>query len=283
MLRSIVVNNLYDANRRAWDERARFHADTPMYQESIERLLQGGDALLPFDDRVLGDLADCDVLHLQCHIGTDTLSLARRGARVVGVDFSTEAIVRARTLGKELQIEAQFVVADVYRLHEVLSGRFDLVYTSYGVLCWLGDLAAWARTAAHFLAPAGRLIVIDDHPLAAAIAEDGLCGGRIALDWPYLSSGTAIRYEASGSYADPSAKTEQREQYEWSHGLAEVLQSVIHAGLRIERVEEYAEGFYPRHPEMIRNPDRTWRLPEPLHGRYPLTFALVARSEVARR
>ncbi len=268
----------YEANRRIWDERARFHADTSMYGEFIERLRAGGDALLPFDDRVLGDLRGLRVLHLQCHIGTDTLSLARRGGRVVGIDFSAESIDRARALSSELGIAADFRVADIYRLEDVLSGQFDLIYTSYGVLCWLHDLAEWARIAAHFIAPGGRLIVIDTHPLAMSAADDGACGDRLALDWPYLSGQDAMKDECPNSYADPSFPVAPGAIYQWPHGLGEIFQSVADAGLSVVRIDEHPDGFWPRFAGMRRNSDRTWRLPDPLHGRYPLTFTLVAHK-----
>lgn len=273
-----MTSDCYEANRRMWDERARFHPDTAMYREFIERLRAGQDALLPFDDRVLGEVTGMKVLHLQCHIGTDTLSLARRGAKVVGVDFSAQSIERARALSSELGIAADFLVADVYRLKEVLSGQFDLVYTSYGVLCWLADLAEWARIAAHFVGPGGRLIVIDGHPLTTSAADDGVRGDRLTLDWPYLRGDGPIRDESSGSYADPSRPVEHPESFQWAHGLGEIVQSVIDAGLTVVRVDEHADGFWPRFQGMIRNPDRTWRLPDPLHGRYPMTFTLVARK-----
>jgi len=189
----------YEANRRVWDERARFHHETAIYRELIDRLRASQDTLLPFDDRVLGNLTGLKVLHLQCHIGTDTLSLARRGAKVIGVDFSAEAVERARALSNEISIPAEFRIADVYRLQNVLSGQFDLVYTSYGVLCWLHDLAEWARVAAGFVTPGGRLVVIDDHPLAAAAADSGIGGDRLTLGWPYLSCNDAIREESPNS------------------------------------------------------------------------------------
>jgi SAM-dependent methyltransferase len=220
-----------------------------------------------------------DVLHLQCHIGTETLSLARRGARVVGVDFSTEAIAQARALADDLQIDAEFLEADVLRLEDSLSRRFDLVYASYGVLCWIGSLPAWAKVAAAFLVPGGRLVLIDGHPIAAAIAKDGLCGDRIKLDWPCLPGEGPIRIDTPGSYAAPDAETQKHERYQWPHGIGEILQAVIDAGLRVERFEEHTEASYGSHPGMIRTTDDRWRLPDPLHGRYPLLFTLVARKD----
>lgn len=274
-----MATDPYDTNRRAWDERARTHPDTPAYRDLIARLREGGDALGALDERALGDVAGLEVLHLQCHIGTDTLSLARRGARVVGVDFSGEAIARARALNEELHLDAEFVEADVRRLEDVLARRFDVVYASQGVLCWIGNVAAWARVAAAFLVPGGRLVLIDGHPLAAAIARDGLHGDRVVLDWPCLPGDGPIRIDTPGSYAAPGAETERHERYQWAHGVGEILQAVIDAGLRVERFEEHTTASYCSHAGMIREGDDSWRLPDPLHGRYPLRFTLVARKE----
>ena len=269
----------YEDNRRAWDERARLHRDTPMYREYIRRLREGGDALLPMDDRVLGDLTGLDVLHLQCHIGTDTLSLARRGGNVTGIDFSADAIAQARALSEELAIPATFLESDVYGLPDNLEGTFDLGYTSYGALSWLAAPVSWAEVAAGFVRPGGRLIVIDGHPLAMAVAEDGLTPDRVELDWPYMTDGEPIREDSQGSYADPDAKIEQRTRWEWNHGLGAIVQAVLDAGLVLERLDEHAEGYCARHPEMTKADDHTYRLPAPHHGRIPQTFTLVARAK----
>ena len=268
----------HETNRAWWDERAALHPDTPLYREAIERLRRGGDALLPLDDEVLGDLAGLDVLHLQCHIGTDTLSLARRGARVTGVDFSPAAIARAGDLSQELGIPATFVESDVVALPQVLQADFDLVYTSYGALCWLADLGRWAEAVARFLRPRGRLVVIDSHPLALAMAREQEAGGpALRLDWPYLQR-EPIRVEEQGSYADPGAATRRSVTFEWAHGLATVVQAVVDAGLTLERLSENEAGYYPLTSGMVRSDDRLWHLPSPLRGRYPLTYTLVARQ-----
>lgn len=262
----------------AWDERARIHRDTPLYREYIQRLREGGDALLPFDDRALGELTDLDVLHLQCHIGTDTLSLARRGANAVGIDFSPVSIEEARSLGQELGLKATFLTSNVYTLPEHLKDDFDIVYTSYGVLCWLGDLKRWAEVAEGFVRPGGRLIVIDSHPLATAIADDGLKSDHVELDWPYFGAGTPLREDSPGTYADPTATNKMGVRWLWTHGLGDIVQAVLDTGLQLERLDEHADGFFPRHPDMMQNPDRTWRLPPPHHGRVPQTFTLIARK-----
>ncbi len=277
-----MAEDPYAANLRMWDERASFHLDTPVYRDFVERLRRGEDALKPFDDRVLGDLRGLDVLHLQCHVGTDTLSLARRGARVVGVDFSTEAIAKARALADELGIAATFVHGDALALPSELTGPFDLVYTSYGVLCWLGDLRAWARGVTERLREGGRFIVIDGHPLSVALADRPIAGDTLVLGREYLGRGVPACESDPGSYADRDAPTRHNTSYEWTHSLGDIVTAIADAGLVVETLTEHPESFYRFLPEFERAPDGLWRLPAPLHGRYPLTFTLVARRPASR-
>ncbi len=271
----------YADNERWWDERAAFHLDTPMYREFVERLRDGHDALLPFDNRVLGDVDGLDVLHLQCHVGTDTLSLARRGARVTGVDFSEASLQQARGLAADLGIEASFVHGNAIDLPVSLQGPFDLVYTSYGVLCWLDDLMPWAAGIASRLRPGGRLVVIDCHPLWRSRADKPLVDGGVLLRYPYLPQRAAMRFDDAGSYASPTQKTEHDTNHDWSHGIGAMFGAVRRAGLSIDRFEEHPEGYYQATPTMTRGSDRLWRLPEPLHGQFPLTFTLVAKAPTA--
>jgi SAM-dependent methyltransferase len=267
----------YATNLRNWDERAAFHLDTPIYRSFVEGLRAGSDALKKFDDRVLGDLTGLDVLHLQCHVGTDTLSLARRGARVVGVDFSETALDKARGLSRELGIPATFVHGNVLDLPAEVGGPFDLVYTSYGVLCWLGDLRRWARNAASRLREGGRFVVIDGHPFSVALAEQPFAGNALLLSRDYLDRGTPDRCDEPGSYADAKATTVNNTTFEWNHSLADVANAMIEAGLVIEAIHEDPETFYRFHPALLPTDDGLWRLPDPHHGRYPLTFTMVAR------
>lgn len=269
----------YQTNERWWSERASFHLQTPMYREFVEQLRQGGDALLPFDDAVLGSVQGKSILHLQCHVGTDTLSLARRGATVTGVDFSETALQQARALGKDLGIDAQFVHGNAIDLPDSLSGPYDIVYTSYGVLCWLSDLGAWARGIAARLRPGGRLVVIDGHPLRRSIAEDnGVVGERVTLAYPYLSGPPPERFEEGGSYANAAAKTEHNAVYEWSHGVGDVVTAILDAGLTLDVLREHPESFYCAFKGMVQGADRLWRFEGPLRERYPLTLTVVAHA-----
>ena len=265
-----------EINRARWDERARFHLDTAFYRRYADKLRAGGDCLLPFDDTVLGDLAGLDVLHLQCHVGTDTLSLVRRGARVTGVDFSEQALIQARALAAELGLEARFVQSDILKLDAALEGDFDLVYASYGAINWIGPIDRWVAIAAGFLRPGGRLVLIDDHPLSGALSDEQPRADALVLDWPYLDQPEPVIYECAGSYADRDAPTEHNRAAEWSHGLGTIIQGVLDAGLVVARLTEHPESFFPRLPSMTLGSDGLWRAPPELADKYPFTFTLEA-------
>ncbi len=157
-------------NRKNWDERVALHAASRFY--NVAGFLRGKSSLLPLELKEVGPVKDRRLLHLQCHFGLDTLSWARRGASVTGADFSPKAIESARALSDRAGVPADFVLSDVYSLGRAL-GKFDIVYASYGALCWIGDLKRWFRTAARFLKPGGFLYVADDHPFAGVFDDDG--------------------------------------------------------------------------------------------------------------
>lgn len=269
-------------NREYWEERAGFHLETPLYQRFVAQLKAGGDSLLPLEREELGPLDGLRVLHLQCHVGTDTLSLVRRGAaRAVGVDFAETAIAKARELAAELEIDAEFVHAELDELPAEFDASFDLVFTSYGAICWLRDLQSWASTISRCLTPGGRFYIVDSHPLSLALDENcDAATGELKLRFPYLPQPVPLRFEAEGSYADAGAATEHNVTLEWSHGLGTVLAALTDAGLSLDYLREHADGYFEVVKGMERGADGHWRLPAPLHGRYPLTFSLSARRSV---
>ena len=266
-----------EVNRAWWDERAAFYLETAFYQKHVDRLRAGGVALLPLEVRELGDITGLDVAHLQCHVGTDTLSLARLGARAVGVDFSSVAIDRARALSRELGIAARFEQAEIAEFGNRFPESFDLVFTSSGVLSWLPDLELWARQIVASLRPGGRFYIAEMHPLTWAFAEERAVDGDVVrLGHPYLTQGEAARFEEGGSYADPQRRTEANATREWFWGLGDIANALLSAGLRLRWLREHDLGFYPVVPGMVEGDDGHWRLPPPLHGRYPLTFSIDA-------
>ena len=238
----------------------------------------GVRGVVAYDQPWLGDLRGLDVVHLQCHIGTDTISLARLGGRVTGVDFSPGALAVARDLAVACGVEASFVESELYGVPEVLGPDFDLVYTGVGALCWLPDIAGWARVVAALLRPGGRLYVRDAHPILSTL-PDGVDDDVLRITLPYFE-GPALRWSHDATYTDGPAVASP-ENYEWNHGLGEIVQSVIDAGLRVTALREHTECEWKHLAHMVEGPDGKYRLREGT-DRVPLMFTLEARAGGAR-
>jgi SAM-dependent methyltransferase len=229
---------------------------------------------MPLEREELGDVSGRSLLHLQCHFGLDTLSWARLGARVTGVDFSPQAIDLARSLAQELELDARFICSDIYALPEVLSQRFDLVYTSYGVLTWLPDLEGWAEVVAHFLRPGGTFYIAEIHPFAMVFSdlEDAT---DLEVHYPYFPTPEPMRFEQEGSYAAPGEETKQRVTYEWAYPIGDVVDALIGAGLRIEFLHEFPFACFQMVPFLEVDEEGRWWLPEKKEL-IPMTFSLQA-------
>src|SRR5262245_17112552 len=196
------MQDAIDLNRAHWDEVVPLHVASEFYDVASFRA--GRSTLLPVELREVGDVRGKTLLHLQCHFGMDTLSWAREGATVTGADFSGPAIEVARGLSAELGIPARFVESDVYSLPEVLDEPFDIVFASYGVLCWLPDFPAWARIAASFLNPGGVFYLLDGHGISWAL--DDLAAPALVLRYAYLPGTQQAYPDEDGSYAARDAK-----------------------------------------------------------------------------
>lgn len=218
-------------NRRLWDEWTRVHRDSPFYD--VPAFLAGSDSLNALEVEEVGPVDGRRLLHLQCHFGLDTLGWARRGASVTGVDFSPDAISEARRLAVEAGIEAEFVLSDIYGLADEELGAYDLVFTSYGVLPWLPDLAEWGRVIAKHLRPGGVFYMVEFHPVAGMLNDDGE-----RITWPYLAAGSPLELHERGSYADPHADVSQL-SYQWPHGLGDVVSAIAAARLRVQYLREH--------------------------------------------
>jgi SAM-dependent methyltransferase len=262
-----------EANRRRWDELVPIHARSKFYD--LDGFRRGDSTLLPVEERELGEVRGQRLLHLQCHFGLDTLSLARKGAVVTGVDFSGSAIGLAKELAAELGLDARFIVSDVYDLPDVLGEEFDVVFTSYGVLCWLPDLRDWAEVIAAMLRKGGRFHLVEDHPLAGLIDEAAPAPLRMAF--PYFLEGRATRFEVQGTYTDRQAQVGNTTTYEWTHTISDIINSLVRAGLRIEHLNEHPFSFFQRHASMVMAPDRTWRFQDPSVS-FPMILSLKARK-----
>jgi 2-polyprenyl-3-methyl-5-hydroxy-6-metoxy-1,4-benzoquinol methylase len=273
----------HEMNRLSWNAATVAHNAHKTDQAGFLR--GGGSTLFPEELALLGDVAGKKLVHLQCNAGQDTLSLARLGAEVVGVDISDEAIAFAEGLSADSGIPARFVRRDVYDwLEESSAGWADVVFTSYGVIGWLTDLRAWAKGIAKVLVPGGRLVVVEFHP--AALMLDG--SFRVAF--PYASSEPIAMAEGIGDYVaaargalSPSGHEETPEfvnphpTMEMAWGLGDVLGAVLAAGLRIERFEEYPySNGCALLPSLVADGERF--VPPPGVPSIPLMFGLVARS-----
>jgi SAM-dependent methyltransferase len=259
-----------ELNRAHWEVMADAHGKAGTYYD-VDALVEGTDSITDLEEPALGDVSGLEVVHIQCHIGFDTISLARRGARMTGVDFSPGALAKARDLAARCGVEVEWVQAESTALPRELDGRFDLAYGSYGVICWIEDLGAWMRCAFGTLRPGGRLVLHDIHPCFGMFESLD----PLKVDFPYANEGPQ-RWEGSGTYADPETKTPTTTTMEYAHSLEEVVNSAIAAGFRIDGLDEHLDcSFDPRGDVMTREEDGRYRAR--LGGRaLPVLFTLRA-------
>ena len=271
------------ANRARWDEAVAVHAASEFY--GVDRFLRGESTLLQLDLDEVGDVRGKSLLHLQCHFGLDTLSWARRGADVVGVDFAPSAVATARELADRAGLKAEFVESELYAAPDVLAdrlGSFDIVYVNLGALCWLPDIAAWAEVCAGFIRQGGMLYVRDVHPVAQSL-DDESASGDLRLIYPYFESTQPQHWTGDEDYADPAASLEHRDSFEWNHGLGEIVSAVIAAGCHVEFLHEQDWTVYRALSWLVETERGVWRLPQrdgAFDHRLPLMFSLRAMKDV---
>jgi SAM-dependent methyltransferase len=258
---------LFRDNQALWDARAPIHAKSDFYD--VAGFKAGALSLNPIERDLVGDVRGKRLLHLQCHFGLDTLSWARLGGEVVGVDFSAQAIGIARGLAEELGLPARFVRCNVYDTRAHLQEAFDVVFTSYGVIGWLPDLRPWARVIRESLAPGGRFVLVEFHPYVW-MSQDG---PDLSVRYSYFNRGP-ITEEHSGTYADPAADVRLVE-HGWNHPISEIVGALLEAGLRIERLDEHDYTPFDIFPNLVKCEDGNFRFRE-ANGMVPLLLSLVA-------
>lgn len=263
-------------NQDTWNTWTRFHVESKFY--NVEGFKVGRKTLDPIALAGPGDVTGKSLLHLQCHFGLDTIAWAYQGAMVTGIDFSEEAIKAARALAGELRVPAAFVHSNLYDLPQNLTGQFDVVFTSRGVLGCLPDLEGWARVIAHFLKPGGIFYIVEAHPFAL-LFDERRKDAELRLGYPYFHGPDPLREEEDGSYAVPDAPIRSL-TYQWLHTLAEIIGSLLRAGLRMVSFEEYPFVGWAMFPWMERRLDGWWQLP-PGRGSIPLMFSLKATKDAA--
>lgn len=257
-------------NRAHWNAATDAHWDSDFYD--VEAWLAGKDSLSQPELNLLPQsLSGTRALHLQCHFGLDTLSLARRGAEVTGVDLSDRALARARELAARAEIDARFVESNVCALQDTLDApaSFDLVFSSYGTIGWLPDLAPWARVVEHFLAPGGAFVFAEFHPVVWSLDD-----AHTRFQYSYFNRGPIIEDNEQSYAGGPKSKTTT---YGWNHSLGETLGALLACGLQLERFDEYDYSPHPCFDDAVAAGPGRYQL-EGLEGLLPLVFALRMRK-----
>jgi SAM-dependent methyltransferase len=267
-----------EINRAMWDERVPAHAASPEY--GLARFASDPEHLsdvVRFDRARLGDISGLRGVHLQCHLGTDTVSLSRLGARMSGLDFSAPAIATARDLAASAGAEIDFHVADVHSAVDVLGGQaYDLVFTGIGALCWLPDVDRWARVVAGLLRPGGRLFLREAHPMMYALA-DPRPDGLVVVEYPYFTPSEPQVWDEEGTYVTSGVEFTHTVSHEWNHGLGEIVTALLAVGLEITGLEEHDSVPWDARPGEMTETDGEWRMRE-RPERFPCTFTLQARK-----
>ncbi|QNE76460.1 methyltransferase domain-containing protein [Streptomyces finlayi] len=279
-MHSPTPDDWHDTNRARWDERVAIHEASDYYD--LDAFLAGKDALRDFELAEVGDVTGKSLLHLQCHLGLDTLSWARHGASpVVGLDFSEPAVETARRLARSLGLgpeRAAFVAADVYDAAEAVpDSSYDIVYTGVGALNWLPDIRRWAETAASLVAPGGFLYLAEFHPLTDALDDE--TGSRVTYD--YFSHEAWVD-ETPGTYTDLDAPTIHNRSVEWQHPVGEVVSALASAGLRIELLHEHDVSLVARFGTLKPQGDGYYRFPAD-QPRIPLMYSVKASRPLQDR
>lgn len=255
-----------EINRDAWNQRAALHVDSAFYD--MPAFLQGKNSLNDIELSLLGDVSGKKILHLQCHFGQDSLSLARMGAVVTGVDLSDKAIALAEGLAKQTSLQARFICSDLFALPGLLNEEFDIVFTSYGTIGWLPDIGKWASIVHRYLKPGGRFIMAEFHPVVWMFDNDFQ-----TVAYKYFHASPIIETE-QGSYANKDADV-QLTSMTWNHGLAEVINSLLGTGLRLMQFHEYDYSPYNCFNHCVEAEPGKYRISH-LSDKIPMVFAIEA-------
>lgn len=266
------MENLHDyikINKQTWNNKTAVHIDSEFYD--VSRFLAGKSSLNDIELQLLGDIKNKKILHLQCHFGQDSLSLARLGAKVTGIDLSDKAIDKAKELNHTLGLDAQFICCDLYDLPKYLNEKFDLVFTSYGTIGWLPDVDKWAKVIAHFLKPHGELVFAEFHPVVWMFDND-----FATIDYNYFNIETIIEDE-SGTYADRYAAIEAQ-TITWNHPLSEVLTALLANGLTLTSFNEYDYSPYNCFNNTEEFEKGKFRIKH-LENKIPMVYSLTATKK----
>ena len=259
-------DNYFDINKATWNDKVKVHAKSDMYD--LEAFKTGKSSLMLYELEALGDVFGKSLLHLQCHFGQDTLSWSRMGAKCTGIDLSDEGIKLAQNLNDELKLDAKFICCNVLDTSKYVKDTFDIVFTSYGVIGWLPDLKPWGKMIAERLKKGGTFFMAEFHPIVWMF---DYLDDKPIMKYGYMRD-EVIYEEYEGTYADETSKMLSKE-YGWNHGLSEVVNSLIEAGLHIEYLKEFDESPYDVLPNLVKTDSAMFTTEDKL---YPLIFTLKA-------
>lgn len=262
------MENYLLQNKELWNKRTAFHVGSDFYD--TPGFLKGNTSLKEIELALLGDVKDKEILHLQCHFGQDSISLARMGALVTGIDLSDKAILEARVLAEKADVPCRFIESDVYSLPDLLQQKFDVVFTSYGTIGWLPDLDRWASVVSNFLKPGGIFVFCEFHPVAWMYD-----GEFKKIAYSYFNVEEIIE-EESGSYADPSADLKAT-SVTWNHPISEVLESLLRNELTLTSFKEFDYSPYKCWPGMSEISPGKFII-ESVGNKLPLVYALTAQK-----
>lgn len=258
--------NYTKINKTWWDKVAPIHLKSKLYD--LEGFEKGKSSLFSIEKKELGSVKNKTLLHPMCHIGMDTMSWAREGAIVTGVDISDKSIKIAKQLSKDLKIPADFICSDIYNLPKVLDKKFDIIFMSYGVLCWLKDINKWAEIVSHFLKEDGFFYIAELHPFTNILSCD------FKLSYKYFDKGPDVD-DSSGTYADWNAKVKGK-TYIWSYTISDVINALIKEGLKIEYVHEFPFTMYDQFPGFMEKNKKGQYVLKNKKIQIPLLFSLKA-------
>lgn len=261
-----------ETNRLYWNERARLHAKSETGIYDLAGFRAGKSALCPIEDAELGDVAGKRLLHLQCHFGLDTLRLARRGAHVTGLDFAPDAISAARKLAHEAGLKATFVEGNLYDAPALIQGQFDIVFVSWGALCWLPDIPRWAEIVAGFLRPGGYLYLAEGHPAALILKQSER--GQLVPHYDYFNPQPVEEEEELSYSGDPTPLTNKR-SFAWDHPISKTVNALLSQGLSLAFLNEHSSIPWQAFPILEQADDGMFVLP-PGHSTLPLAYSLKA-------
>lgn len=264
----LQMDNYIDLNKDSWNKRVEHHLKSEFYD--IKSFKNGKSSLNEIEIELLGDINGKEILHLQCHFGQDTLSLARLGAKCTGVDFSEKAIATAKNLSEEMNIPSEFICSDIYNVPEVINKKYDIVFTSYGTIGWLPDIQKWAEIISNSLKQNGRLIFVEFHPYLWMYDEE-----FNKIKYNYFG-GSPIVEDEEGTYADKNAKLSSK-TVSWNHSISKVIQSLIDSGLSIKVLKEYDYSPYNCFSNMYESEKGKFRL-NSYKEKIPYIYSVLAEK-----